>query len=252
MCLNTDAPANSSTTAAAAAAAAVGASTPKEDLKSVFRKLGLETTHPEAALKKSASDTRLTAHCDVDDYEDYDAFYVPDDDDDTTTLGDTADFDLYDAMSQQDSASASNSNRLLLVDACPPTPLSKKDRNVSFGSLSELSFPVIQGHRSTEISYPMTLGWDLLDQSTQSIDSYEEEREGQRRPYEELRIESKEERKQILADSKKAHKQFTKRKQQERRGLARSNSMANGMMFGRDKRRNRVQEFVGRLKAGMK
>jgi hypothetical protein len=232
MCLNNDAaPADPSPSVAASFAAVAASVVP--------------------SLKKSASDTCLMAHVDVDDYEEYDAFYVPDDydDDDTTTLGESVDVDaLYEVMSQQENASQKSGKSGSLVDACPPTPLSKKDRNVSFGSLSELSFNVIQGHRSTEVSYPLTLGWDVMDQSTHSIDDYEEMREGQRLPFEDLRVESKEERKQILADSKKAQKEFAKRRQQDRRGLTRRNSMANGMMFGRDTRRNRVQEFLERMK----
>ena len=128
----------------------------------------------------------------------------------------------------------------------------KHEKTVSFGNLSELSFPVVAGDPNMEMAYPMALGWDCVSESSFSVDDYEADRSlTRRRTSEECRTMSADERRKILKDSKKAfrehQKQVKKQNNVDRRGgLQRNNSIANGMI-GRDKRRNRVQAFLGRF-----
>ena len=237
-------------------------------------------------IKKCVSDTNLMSHFDFDEKEDYDSFYIPgggeygnyidvddlcssddddDDSDDTTTVTTSV---VVDVDTLTDSLEGGSKHQLVqeepqkqqqvegMEQLSKPKGMTKKDRNVSFGSLSELSFNVIQGESSTELQFPLMLGWDCMDASTQSVDEYEENRKHSRLPSEDLYT-TVQDRLQIIENSKKAHKELAKKLRQQqgpfgRRRVQRRNSMANGMMFGRDSRRNRVQEFIGRMAGGKK
>ncbi|CAB9499042.1 expressed unknown protein [Seminavis robusta] len=205
-------------------------------------------------IKKSVSDTNLFAMADFDENEAVDAFYVPggdgSDDDSSTeddTFGMTVDVDEVDVDDFDDDDCT--------FDEPPeiPTPTGFHKKTVSFGNLEELSFPVVQGDPNFEMAYPMTLGWDAMDGSISTIDDYEKRRKGCRRLSHEMST-SSEDRRKIIKNSKKLEKEIAKQRAKDgkrnnngRPGLVRRNSMSNGMMFGRDKRRNRVQTFLTRM-----
>lgn len=153
-------------------------------------------------------------------------------------------------------------------------------KNVSFGNLEELTFPVVQGDPNFEMAYPMTLGWDHCAENSFSIDAYEEQRPSQmRRCSDDLRTMS-EERRKMIKDSKKAqrkrghqrgHRQNRAsigngeammgllrmgsnsnsqgKEGKSRPGLRRQNSIGNGQI-SRDKRRNTVQDFIFKMGFG--
>lgn len=123
-----------------------------------------------------------------------------------------------------------------IPDLPSPSPMTEKKRTVSFGNLEELSFPVVRGDPNFEMAYPMTLGWDCLDGSTQTIDAYEANR-APRRTQDEMRTMS-EQRRKIIKDHKKQQKKHRRRE-----------SIGNGQI-GMDLRRNRMQDFLMASLAG--
>jgi len=117
-------------------------------------------------------------------------------------------------------------------------------KSVSFGTLEELSFPVVEGDPNLDVPFPMTLGWDCIKESSfPSLQAYEKaqrKRRGTRqRTHEELHIEMEDRIQRINKGEKTLNQHRRKMKV-----LKRNNTMSNGMMFGRDKRRNGVQKFL--------
>jgi len=221
------------------------------------------TVHPECT-KTKATTTRSRCHSETDlfalvDGLDLHSSDIGDDDDDdddddyslSSSSNDSFTLNSHDLSSKQQHQQQQQVT--LSTTSTVATVATKKQ--VSFGHLEERSFPVVAGHpKCFELANPMMLGWDCVSESSFSIDDYEEHRALHRRQSsEDCRTVSPEERRKILKNSKKAFQEFQKqtnkmkKKQNKTRpGIVRRNSMANGMI-GRDKRRNRVQDFLERF-----